>query len=73
MWVCEQVATPASQSARNLLFVTCRWRVASLRCAAAISFCAAAIFASYSRVISFVAWWMRAVVVLLSWSLIDPE
>ena len=36
------------------------------------SFCAPAIFGSYRRVISFVAWWMLTVVVLLSWSLIDP-
>jgi hypothetical protein len=43
-----------------------------LACAAAISFCAAAIFASYVRVIWFVAAWIRAVVVLLSSSLIDP-
>jgi hypothetical protein len=43
-----------------------------LACAAAISSCAAAIFASYVRVISFVASWIRAVVVLLSSSLIDP-
>jgi hypothetical protein len=55
LWVCEQLTRPASQSARKRLFATCRWRRVSLACAAVISFCAAAIFASYVRVISFVA------------------
>ena len=52
--------------------MTCFWRLACLACAVAISFCAAAIFASYVRVIALVASWMREVVVLLSSSLIDP-
>jgi len=49
----------------------CRSRV-SLACAAAISFCARAIFAPYVLVIWAVASWIRAVVVLLSSSLIEP-
>src|SRR5262249_3210070 len=72
LWVCEQAARPASQSARKRLFVTWCWRLASLACAAAIAFCAAAILASYVCVIWFVASWIRCVVVLLNSSLIEP-